>query len=163
MRLRLFIVGILVFIMGVTNSTAGSPSWLLLEYQNEGHPIVMKIIEELPSESVRERFGWLTVISWRYDRTENNGMPSSSVNGRMIDLEKAIDNIQENKLCFQVYGKTGNGLKELAYYIGDRDEFMKALNVALANHPRYPLDIEFFNDPDWRDLQTVHEVYLDKE
>ena len=163
MPAKLLLVGILVLIMSTPNSAAGDSPWLLPKYQKEGYPIVMKVMEERPPESVRDRFGWLTVISWRYDRTENNGMPLPDVNNKMIDLENAIDGIQENDLCIQVYSKTGNGLKELVYYIGDRDEFMKAFNEALTDHPRYPLDIEFFDDPKWGDLQTVHDVYLNKE
>lgn len=163
MLARFYLVGILILIMSTPNSAAGDSSWLLLEYQNEGYPIVMKVMEELPSESVRDRFGWLTVISWKYDRTENNGMPLPAVNSQMVDLEHAIDEIQENDLCVQVYSKTGNGLKELVYYISDRDEFMTSFNEVLADHPRYPLDIEFFEDPQWGDLQTVHKVYLKKE
>jgi hypothetical protein len=111
---------------------------------------------------VCERLGWLTVIAWRYGRAENNGMPLPAVNSQMVDLEHAIDSIQESELCVQVYSRTGNGLKELVYYISDRDEFIKAFNEALAHHPRYPLEIEFFNDPEWGDLQTVHKVYLQK-
>ena len=160
---RLYLVGILILIMSTPNSAAGDSSWLLLKYKNEGYPVVMKVMEELPPESVRDRFGWLTVISWKYDRVENNGMPLPALNSQMVDLEHAIDDIQENNLCVQVYSKTGNGLKELVYYISDRDEFMKAFNEVLADHPRYPLDIEFFDDPEWGDLQTVHKVYLEKE
>jgi len=81
----------------------------------------------------------------------------------MIQLEHAIDTIQENELCVQVYSKTGNGLKELVYYIGDRDEFMQTLNDALSDQPRYPLEIEFFEDPEWGDLMTVQRVYLRKD
>jgi hypothetical protein len=123
----------------------------------------MKTMEELPPESVRERFGWLTVISWRYDATENNGMPVPAVNSQMVQLETAIDSIQEDEFCVHVYSKSGNGLKELVYYIGDRNEFMRAFNEALAGQPRYPLEIEFFEDSEWGDLQTVHRVYLQKE
>ncbi len=120
-------------------------------------------MEDLPPEGVRERFGWLTVVSWRYDGAKNNGMPTTDVHEQMVLLEDSIDSLQEAGLCVQVYTKTGNGLKELVYYIGDREEFMRAFNEALADQPIYPLEIEFFEDPEWSDLQTVHSVYLPKE
>ncbi len=81
----------------------------------------------------------------------------------MKQLEASIDTLQENELSVQVYARTGKGLKELVYYIGDRDEFMSAFNQALSDQPRYPLDIEFFEDPDWKDLQTVQSIYVQKE
>ena len=47
------------------------------------------------------------------------------------------------------YSRTGPGLKELVYYIADRDEFMEKLNAALADHPPYPIEIEFHADSEW--------------
>ncbi|MDH3738163.1 MAG: DUF695 domain-containing protein [Alphaproteobacteria bacterium] len=149
--------------MSTPISAVGSSTWILLEYKDDGLPVVMKVMEELPPEQVRERFAWLTVISWRYDASENNGMPVPDENSQMIQLEEAIDTLQENELAVQVYGRTGNGLKELVYYIGNRDEFITAFNQALSDQPRYPLEIEFFEDANWGDLRTVHSVYLQKE
>ena len=54
-------------------------------------------------------------------------------------------------------------MKELVYYIGDREAFVASFNEELAGQPRYPLQIEFFDDPEWGDLQTVHRVYLKNE
>jgi hypothetical protein len=153
----------LILIMSTPNSAAGSTPWVVLKGEADGLPVIIKVMEDLPPENVRERFGWLTVISWRYDASDNNGMPAPAVNDQMVQLEHAIDNIQEDELRVQVYSKTGNGLKELVYYIGDRDEFIQAFNDALADQPRYPLEIEFFEDPEWGDLVTVHRVYLRKE
>ena len=163
MLLRVLLIGHLILTMSTPNSAAGSTPWVVLKGEADGLPIIIKVMEELPPDAVRDQFGWLTVISWRYDASENNGMPVPDVNDQMIRLESTIDNIQEKELCVQVYSKTGNGLKELVYYIGDRDEFMRAFNEALADQPRYPLEIEFFEDPEWGDLQTVHRVYLKKE
>ena len=163
MLLRLLLVGHLLLLAGTPSYASDSPSWLLLKYEYEGYPVVMKVMEELPPEPVRERYGMLIVISWNYDRTENNGMPLPAVNNQMIALEDATDSLEDDGLSLQVYTKTGNGLKELVYYAGSTDEFMKAFNEALADHPRYPLEIEFFDDPEWSDLQTVHEVYLERE
>ena len=47
--------------------------------------------------------------------------------------------------------------------IEDRTAFMEAFNDVLADHPRYPLEISFYEDPNWEDLQTVHKVYLKNE
>ena len=163
MFLRLVTTGFLILIMSTPNSADDSFSWVLLQYEDDGFPVVMKLMEELPPKQVRERFAWLTVISWRYDASENNGMPVPDVNDQMKQLEASIDTLQENELGVQVYTRTGKGLKELVYYIGDRDEFMEAFNQALSDQPRYPLDIEFFEDPDWQDLQTVHSIYAQKE
>ena len=146
--------------MSTPDSAAGSGRGVGLEYESDGFPVVMKVMEDFPPETGRRRFKWLMVISWRYDVSDNNGMPDPEVLGQMVRLESSIDILQENQLCVQVYSKTGNGLKELVYYIGDRDIFMHAFNQELAAQPRYPLQIEFFHDPEWGDLQTIHRVFF---
>jgi len=148
--------------MSNPNSAATSSSWQVLEYKGSGPPIVTKLLEDFPPEFVRDRFGWLTVISCRYNATQNNGMPMSDVNSQMAQLESAIDSIQADQLCVQVYTKTGSGFKELVSYVGDRDEFMRAFSEALAGQFRCPLEIEFVQDPSWREFQTVHRNWLQK-
>ena len=41
------------------------------------------------------------------------------------------------------------------YYVADRDLFMTTLNDALRGHPRYPIEIEFYEDPEWDDFQRT--------
>ena len=110
MFLKRLKIGFLILIMGTPNAAAGSPSWILFHYKDDGLPVVMKVMEDLPPKQVRERFAWLTVISWRYDATENNGMPIPDVNSQMKQLEASIDTVEENGFCVQVYSRTGKGL-----------------------------------------------------
>ena len=58
-------------------------------------------------------------------------------------------------VCRHAYSRTGNNLKELVYYIADRERFMDALNTALADHPRYPIEIDFYDDGEWADFQRL--------
>ena len=101
----------------------------------DGLPVIYRLVDELPSEGVRENLPWLTVISWKYDRDARNGMPPHDINEQMIALEHAVDEIEAASLCRHAYSRTGNGLKEFAYYIADRERFMTAFNDALRNHP----------------------------
>ncbi len=125
------------------------------ETEEDGYPVVYRLVDQLPAEAIRARLPWLTVISWRYDREARNGMPPVAMNERMIVLERALDAIEAAALCRHAYSRTGNGLKELAYYIIERDAFMVAFNDAVRNHPRYPIEIEFFEDQGWSDFETV--------
>jgi hypothetical protein len=129
------------------------------ETNEDGLPVIYRLVDELPGADVRNSLPWLTVISWRYDREARNGMPPVAINDRMIALERAIDEIEASSLCRHAYSRTGNGLKEFAYYITDRDRFMGAFNAAVRKHPRYPIEIEFFEDPEWADFQKVRELF----
>lgn len=128
--------------------------------QEDGVPVIYRFANELPSQSVRAAFGQLAVIAWPYDGSQRNGMPREAANARMIALEKAIEERIESKgECRHAYSRTGNGLKELVYYIADRDGFMEALNDALGDHPRYPIQITFYEDEKWADLRGILELF----
>lgn len=122
----------------------------------DGAPIIYKYVNELPEDSVRAKLTWLTVISWKYDGSSNNGMPLGEDHKDMINLEHAIEeNIESDDVLRHAYSRTGNGLKELIYYINEEDQFLEALNKALSNHPRYPIEIKIYHDADWEDFKRL--------
>lgn len=123
-------------------------------YEND-MPVIYKFVNETPSKETIEKFLELTVISWDYDGSKNNGMPENFDNQGMMNLEEAIDDIESNKFCTHAYSRTGNNLKELVYYIHDQEQFMTAFNKALAKHPEYPIEIKFYKDPEWSDFQKL--------
>lgn len=129
---------------------------IIAKYSEDGFPVVLKLVDEFPDESIRSKYSWLTVISWKYDGSDNNGMPPDEVNQSMTDLEDAIEgSIEQNGYCRHAYSRTGNHLKELVYYIEGRDEFLEMFNKALAHHPRYPIEINFYEDRNWEDFKKI--------
>lgn len=88
------------------------------------------------------------VIRWPYE--SENGMPPSDVNQQQLAFEAALDPLSgENEISELVQVFTGMGTKEWTYYARNRERFMSHLNQLLAGHPRYPLEIEFYDDPAW--------------
>ena len=129
---------------------------IIAQYSEDSFPVVLKLVDEFPDEAVRSKFRWLTVISWKYDGSENNGMPIEEVNLGMIRLEDSIeDSIETEGCCRHAYSRTGNSLKEFVYYIENRDEFLEVFNKALESHPRYPIEINFYEDEQWEDFQRI--------
>ena len=150
-------IAALFAVMGVG---ASQEKGIIGEFEEEGRPVVMKFVDELPRKSIQREHRWLTVISWKYDGANRNGMPSSDVLERMRVLERTIETeLVEEGVCLHVYSRTGNGLKELAYYIANRDDFMGKFNDALSKHPHYPIDINFYEDEDWEDFRSVLERF----
>lgn len=124
-------------------------------YEND-LPVIMKLTSELPEQKVISRLPFLTIISWNYDGGENNGMPPSEVNKRMMILEDAIeDSMNSTSLFTHVYSRTGNNLKEFAYYSTSQKDFMEILNQTLEKHETYPIEIKFYPDKEWTDLKKV--------
>ncbi|AUZ85989.1 DUF695 domain-containing protein [Methylophaga nitratireducenticrescens] len=131
-------------------------TWTVGEVKVNGMPVVYKFLSQLPNEEERAKLNWLTVISWKYDGSTNNGMPPQETNKSMIALEDSLETIVGDGQIYEMaYTATGNDLKEFVYYITDRDVFMTNFNEALSGHPRYPLEINFYEDPDWSDLSKL--------
>jgi hypothetical protein len=117
-------------------------------------------VNEAPSEERRKQLPWLAIISWTYDGGERNGLPLHDENQRMIALETALrESVESPTLCVHAYSRTGNNRKELVYYISDRDTFMQSLNAALRSHQKYPLSIDFYDDPEWKDFAALRDRF----
>ena len=132
------------------NSVKSEPRGIIGRTFEDNFPVIFKLVDELPDETTVGALPSLTVISWKYDGSSNNGMPTQDAHKPMKDLELAIESeIVREDFCRHAFSRTGNGLKELVYYVADRDAFMSKLNAALCNHPRYPIEIDFYDDPQW--------------
>ncbi len=131
-------------------------------YENK-FPVIVKFVNELPALEMQKRLTSLTVVSWKYDGSSNNGMPTKEINEKMVVLEDALSvTIEKSKSYFHAYSRTGNNLKELVYYSKGLDDFMPLLNETLQNHESYPIDIDFYEDPEWTELKKLLEDFKEK-
>lgn len=149
-----------VAILLVAMSGVVQEKGIIGEFKEDGRPVVMKFVGELPTAEIRGKYRWLTVISWKYDGSKQNGMPDADELDRMKRLERTIESeLVDRGLCLHAYSRTGNDLKELIYYIIDRETFMTTFNDALAKYPRYPIEINFYEDAEWKDFQLILERF----
>jgi hypothetical protein len=127
-------------------------------------PVIWRFVNQSPNSQKREALPWLAVISWRYNGSENNGMPPKAVNARMILLETAIENeVEKNDFCEHAISKTGNNLKELIYHIHNREAFMEKLNFALEAHEQFPIEINFYEDRQWKEHESTRLLFSKNE
>ena len=131
-------------------------TWSVGETEVQGKTVVCKFMNEFPDKDIRNKMSWLTVISWKYDGSTNNGMPPLEINKLMLKLESALEQIKgREKVYFDVYTQTGNNLKEFVFYISEREKFMLNFNDALKGHSVYPIEINFYEDSEWSDLEEL--------
>jgi hypothetical protein len=146
----------ILIILGVSVMAWSEETWSVGEAKIKGKPVVYKFITEFPDEVTRHRLPWLAVVSWKYDGSSNNGMPPKEINELMIKLEDGLETIKEReKLYLNVYTATGNDLKEFVLYIANREQFMANFNQALNGHPVYPIEINFYEDKAWSELEKL--------
>ena len=125
----------------------------------KGMPVIYSFDNYLPEQSVIDDFPTLVVIKWEYDGSENNGMPSKKEQIKIYKLEDALNELANEDISFRAYARTGNNLREFVYYTVDQPFYLNALNEKLKNHPRYPLDIVFYQDPEWSDYKKLMEDF----
>jgi hypothetical protein len=154
LHLLIFFIPILLFAM--SNSSEAQEKGIIGKYTEDGSPVILKFVNEFPTEDVRNVYRWLTVISWEYDGGQNNGMPPKDTNLSMISLEDALDvSLEKEGHCKHAYSRTGNNLKEFVYYTENQEIFLAAFNNALVSHPLYPIEITFYEDQSWEDFQRI--------
>ena len=73
----------------------------------------------------------------------------------MLMLEAALLKIERPEICVEAYRRIGAGIREYVYYIVDRDRFLEEFNDYVAGDPRYPIEIKFYKDETWSDLQDL--------
>jgi hypothetical protein len=137
----------------MTNSS--EPKGRIVRTVKDGKPILWTYAPEMPDDDERISCPWLTVLSWRYDGSENNGMPNGETNREMLELDRALETLEISKFCSEAYRRIGFDLREFVFYISNRDDFLASLNQALATHPTYPIEIKFYEDANWSELQTL--------
>ena len=123
--------------------------WSIVSAQNPetGDVAVFRVRFAKPDRPDLASLVWAIVIQWPYESDQQ--MPPAEVNTAQQTFEAALDPLASSSHSELVHVSTGMGLKEWIFYARTREEFMDELNELLAGHPRYPLDIEFFEDPGW--------------
>jgi hypothetical protein len=134
---------------------SSKPRGRIVSTEKDGKPILWTYVPEMPCEDERLACPWLTVLRWQYDGSENNGMPDEEANRGMLAIDDALGTMERPKYCTEVYRRVGNGLREFVLYISDQELFLTSLNKTLADHPRFPIEIKFYEDKDWSDFQKL--------
>ena len=127
--------------------TAEKGKWNLIALETEDGPRIYRIRGEPPAGVEKEIFGESVIIEWRF----GGAVPDKATAAAMFAFERHLDPIDDHtKHSLLVHVYTGSGIREWCYYTRSYDEFMRALNVALAGKPRFPIEILHDQDPTWK-------------
>lgn len=85
-------------------------------------------------------------------------MPAVAEREAMDSLEDLLSPAVE-KPGFAVLAlvSTGENLREWTYYAKSEEEFLKALNGALVQQPRFPIEIHPASDPTWSTFERFRQ------
>jgi len=146
--------------MDDTNQQARG-QWVYVEAENGAEQLVMRLRIDHPADSDIDSYSTAVVIKWNYPRQQGTASPPANVLQQMEVFAEAVVGLTwATGHAYLMNISTGLGLREWCYYAKDRDDFMRRFNALLAGHNRYPLEIEFYDDPEWKvwvDLRLAYE------
>lgn len=123
--------------------------WKIIEVSNEGMRLVLRLRIEKPRLPDIDKYSNCVTIGWKYNAVED-GLPSAADKLTHDDFEDAMDQLtMYNNLSFLMGVSTGLGEKEWVFYTKDTDEFVLILNECLAKSPKYPIDVNYYEDDAW--------------
>ena len=136
-------------------STTPQSDWFVARFDEDDRDVIVRARGEMPAPEERKRYSHLCVITWEYEGGES-GMPDSCESARMFELENLLEaEVEKRGLCVQTASRTGNDRREWNYFVRSKEEFMEALNSALGHLPPFPIEICFYDDPEWDSLQDL--------
>jgi hypothetical protein len=124
-------------------------NWRIVEANNEaaGDHAVFRIRMTKPVRRDIDSLATAVVIKWPY---HGRVRPPAEVNQQQLAFEGAIDRLSSEGGSELMQVATGMSLKEWIFYARNSDAFMARLNDLLSGHPRYPIEVEFYDDPEWQ-------------
>ena len=146
----------------MNDQTIGSPGkWVIIDVVNGTRKLVMRQRTDRPADRNIDSYSTAVVIQWVYPEQEGTAKPPDAEWNRMERFEDAISDLMWERGCSYLMNiSTGLGMREWCFYARNRDDFMKRFNAALASHQRYPVEIKFYDDPEWKvwlDLRYAYE------
>lgn len=72
----------------------------------------------------------------------------------MNNFEDILENeVISKNLGIHAVTRTGNNLKEFEYYFNNQVSFMEQFNQSFALYETFPIKIQFYKDPKWKELE----------
>lgn len=118
------------------------------KHAKDGRVIVFRYVTEFRPSFVKASLPDRVILVWRYETP--SGLPVATEREEMDRMEDMLSPLVE-KVGFGMLAmvSTGNGFREWTYYVRSEDEFLKALNMALAGQRRFPIEVHTGPDPQW--------------
>lgn len=125
-------------------------------HATNGRVIVFRYAKDFRTTFQKSSLPIRVILVWHYD--SQSGMPAKSEREAMDRLEDLLGPvIEKSKLAVLPLVSTGENLREWTYYARSEEEFLRALNTALANQPRFPIEIHAAPDPEWLTYEYFRE------
>jgi hypothetical protein len=117
-------------------------------HATNGRVMIFRYVKEFQPGFERSSLPDRVILVWRY--ASESGLPASVEREAMDRLEDLLAPVVERTgFAMLALVSTGENLREWTYYTKSEAEFLQVLNRALAQQPRFPLEIHAAPDAKW--------------
>ncbi len=130
-------------------------SWTLIETSDNGVSVFFRFLTKIPQNIKTQDYQYMVSIFWSYPIENKSGLPLEAIQEAHSKIEKALNVLDDHRTSFYVAQISGNGRKEWIWYTKDINIWWNGFIKALKNHPKYPLDIQKSEEPEWETYQII--------
>lgn len=138
---------------------ANSDAWNIAKGKNPEKPTVLRFRPSLEAFLGNENYPRRLTIIWKYEATDDSGMPTDTQSADMKDFEKLlIEALDPDRLAILAFVFTSSGFREWHFYLSDANEIGIRINQTLAAVPKLPIELNVEDDPNWDELKQVYQI-----
>lgn len=136
-------------------------TWLMTAFQyDDGTGKIFRVRKTPPSDACEQTLSTCVVVEWPLD----GDMPSKELMAHINTFEDALESLNsENGESVQFHIITGGGIREYCYYTTSYEWFINEFSELLSQLPRYPVNIEYQENTDWRYWRKILELAESEE
>jgi len=133
-----------------TATAAEVTTWAtaISKQESTGRAIVYRYAKDFRQGFRKSSLPNRIILVWRYQ--SEKGMPEKSEREAMDGMEDSLVSLVDRPgQSILTLVSTGEDLREWTFYAKSEQEFIAALNRALAGRPRFPIEVHAGPDPEW--------------
>ena len=124
---------------------------------SNGHVIVYRFIKDFAPGFEQSAMPTRFTFVWRYE--SSTGMPSPSERESMDRMEDLVSSrLVPTGTAALVLVSTGEGVRRWIYYAKSEEAFASQLKLALAQAPRFPVELHVAEDREWSSYKAFRQA-----
>jgi hypothetical protein len=139
--------------------SADIDAWSIAEGERDGLPTLLRFRPGLKQFLGDPRFSRRLQVTWTIEDNSHNGMPSETESDSMRTMEDAlVHSLEAADAGVLAYVFTHGGFREWHYYMAESAELDVLINDSLGDLPRFPIEFEIEDDPEWSELAKLYSL-----
>jgi len=125
-------------------------------HATNGRVIIFRFVKEFRTGFEKSSLPDRVILVWRYE--SESGLPVTAEREAMDRMEDLLAPVVEKPgFAMLALVSTGENQREWIYYAKSEEDFLQALNGALAQQTRFPIEIHAAPDPKWSTYERFRE------